>query len=52
VSQEPLGVHGPSVHPDLEVHYDRCSVAWSTHSAGGITQNDCICAARVEALAS
>ena len=38
--------------PDLAVHYDRCVVAWSTHSAGGITLNDCICAAKVEAVAS
>jgi pterin-4a-carbinolamine dehydratase len=25
-------------------------VAWSTHSAGGVTQNDVICAARVDRL--
>jgi 4a-hydroxytetrahydrobiopterin dehydratase len=37
-------------HPDLAVHYDRCVVAWSTHSAGGVTLNDCICAARVDAF--
>ena len=37
-------------HPDLGVHYDRCVVAWSTHSAGGVTLNDCICAAKVEAV--
>jgi 4a-hydroxytetrahydrobiopterin dehydratase len=37
-------------HPDLGVHYDRCVVAWSTHSAGGVTLNDCICAAKVEAI--
>jgi 4a-hydroxytetrahydrobiopterin dehydratase len=35
-------------HPDLSVHYDRCTVAYSTHSAGGITLNDIICAARIE----
>jgi len=39
-------------HPDMAVHYDRCTVAWSTHSAGGVTLNDCICAAKVEALAA
>jgi 4a-hydroxytetrahydrobiopterin dehydratase len=37
-------------HPDLAVGYDRCEVAWSTHSAGGVTQNDVICAARVDRL--
>ena len=44
--------HVEDHHPDLGVHYDRCVVAWSTHSAGGVTLNDCICAARVEAIAS
>ena len=39
-------------HPDLGVHYGRCTVAWSTHSAGGITLNDVICAAKVEGLRS
>ena len=37
-------------HPDLDVGYDHCTVTWSTHSAGGLTRNDFICAARVEAL--
>lgn len=37
-------------HPDLGVHYDRCTVTWSTHSAGGVTLNDVICAAKVEGL--
>lgn len=43
--------HREDHHPDLHVHYDRCTVAWSTHSAGGVTLNDCICAAKVDALA-
>jgi 4a-hydroxytetrahydrobiopterin dehydratase len=38
-------------HPDLAVGFGRCTVAWSTHDAGGITQNDLACAARTEALA-
>jgi 4a-hydroxytetrahydrobiopterin dehydratase len=42
--------HRQDHHPDLSVHYDRAVVAWSTHDAGGITLNDCICAAKVEAL--
>jgi len=37
-------------HPDLGVHYGRCTVTWSTHSAGGITLNDVICAAKVEGV--
>lgn len=37
-------------HPDLSVHYDRCVVRYSTHDAGGLTENDFICAARANAL--
>ena len=39
-------------HPDLSVHYDRCVVRFSTHDVGGLSENDFICAARAEALAS
>jgi len=42
--------HREDHHPDLGVHYDNCAVAWSTHSAGGVTMNDCICAAKTESL--
>ena len=38
-------------HPDLAVGWGRCGVAWSTHDAGGITQNDIACAARSESIA-
>ena len=37
-------------HPDLDVRYNRCGVTFCTHDAGGITLNDLICAARVDAL--
>lgn len=37
-------------HPRLVVEYASCQVRWSTHSAGGITRNDFICAARSDAL--
>jgi len=37
-------------HPDLDVRFNRCGVTFSTHDAGGITLNDLICAARVDAL--
>ncbi len=39
-------------HPALAVSYDRCVVRFSTHSAGGITVNDFICAAKTDALIS
>jgi len=37
-------------HPQMVVEYDRCTVRFSTHSAGGITRNDFICAAKIDAL--
>ena len=37
-------------HPELTVSYRKCTVSFSTHDAGGLTENDFICAARVEAL--
>jgi 4a-hydroxytetrahydrobiopterin dehydratase len=38
-------------HPELTVGYATCRVSWSTHSAGGaLTENDFICAAKVNAL--
>ena len=37
-------------HPDLEVSYKTCRVTYSTHDAGGLTQNDFICAAKIDAL--
>ena len=42
--------HRQDHHPDLSVHYNRVVVVYSTHDAGGVTLNDCICAAKVEAL--
>lgn len=37
-------------HPDLTVTYGKCKVSFTTHDAGGLTENDFICAARVNAL--
>jgi 4a-hydroxytetrahydrobiopterin dehydratase len=37
-------------HPDMEVGYNRCKVTFTTHAAGGLTVNDFICAAKIEAL--
>jgi 4a-hydroxytetrahydrobiopterin dehydratase len=42
--------HREDHHPDLAVGYNRCGVAYSTHDAGGVTVNDCICAAKIERL--
>jgi 4a-hydroxytetrahydrobiopterin dehydratase len=42
--------HREDHHPDLAVGFNRVTVSYSTHDAGGITLNDCICAARIDAL--
>lgn len=44
--------HREDHHPDLQLSYGYCTVRYSTHSAGGITLNDFICAARIEALSA
>ncbi|MFO0567839.1 MAG: 4a-hydroxytetrahydrobiopterin dehydratase [Polyangiaceae bacterium] len=42
--------HREDHHPDLEVFYDRCVVRYTTHAIGGLSENDFICAAKVDAL--
>ena len=37
-------------HPDLEIGYNYCRVEFSTHSVGGLSENDFICAAKLDAL--
>jgi 4a-hydroxytetrahydrobiopterin dehydratase len=42
--------HAEDHHPDLLVSYNRCTVRFNTHSVGGLSLNDFICAAKVDAL--
>jgi len=42
--------HSQGHHPDLEVSYNACRVSYMTHAVGGLSENDFICAARVDAL--
>ena len=42
--------HSEGHHPDLEVSYRSCLVRYTTHVVGGLSENDFICAARVDAL--
>ena len=37
-------------HPDLEVGYNYCNIRYNTHAIGGLSENDFICAAKVDAL--
>ncbi len=42
--------HSEDHHPELAVSYTRCAVTYSTPAIGGLSENDFICAAKVEAL--
>jgi 4a-hydroxytetrahydrobiopterin dehydratase len=42
--------HREGHHPDLQVGYNRCRVSYTTHAVGGLSENDFICAARVDTL--
>lgn len=39
-------------HPDLSVGYNYCYVVYSTHALDGLSQNDFICAAKIDKLLS
>ncbi len=41
--------HQQDHHPDLLVSYNRCTVTYSTHSVSGLSINDFICAAKINA---
>jgi 4a-hydroxytetrahydrobiopterin dehydratase len=38
-------------HPDLEVSYGLCRMKFTTHAIDGLSENDFICAAKVDRLA-
>ncbi len=42
--------HREDHHPDIEVGYNRCRVRYITHAVGGLSDNDFICAAKIDAL--
>jgi len=42
--------HREDHHPDLTVGYKQCRVAYLTHAIGGLSENDFICAAKIDAL--
>lgn len=43
-------IHQQNHHPNIEIGYNKCHVSFTTHSAGGITIFDFICAARINQL--
>jgi 4a-hydroxytetrahydrobiopterin dehydratase len=42
--------HQQDHHPDMTVGYNTLTIVFSTHSVGGLSENDFICAAKVDAL--
>ena len=42
--------HREDHHPDITFGYKTCTVRYSTHAIGGLSDNDFICAARIDAL--
>lgn len=37
-------------HPDLEVGYNYCRVVFTTHAIRGLSENDFICAAKIDRI--
>jgi len=42
--------HQQDHHPDMFVGYSKVTLNFATHSVGGLTRNDFICAARIDLL--
>ena len=42
--------HREDHHPDIAVGYNQCRVTYSTHAINGLSENDFICAAKLDAL--
>ena len=42
--------HREDHHPDVSFGYKQCTVEYWTHAVDGLTENDFICAAKVDAL--
>ncbi len=42
--------HREDHHPDIAVGYNQCKVSYITHAIDGLSENDFICAAKLDAL--
>jgi 4a-hydroxytetrahydrobiopterin dehydratase len=40
--------HQQDHHPDMTISYNTCYIEYSTHSIGGLSENDFICAAKTD----
>ena len=44
--------HQEDHHPDFDAGYHHCRVTFTTHAIGGLSENDFICAAKIDRLIS
>ncbi|MDX2346275.1 MAG: 4a-hydroxytetrahydrobiopterin dehydratase [Legionella sp.] len=44
------GAHHDNHHPDVELGYNYCRVKFMTHALGGLSQNDFICASKIDQI--
>lgn len=42
--------HREDHHPDITLRYNQCRVSYVTHAINGLSENDFICAAKLDAL--
>lgn len=42
--------HQEDHHPDMQIGFNHCHIYYSTHDVGGLSENDFICAAKIEKL--
>ena len=42
--------HAEDHHPDMDVGWGACTVQYATHAISGLSENDFICAAKIDAL--
>ncbi|ARO87321.1 4a-hydroxytetrahydrobiopterin dehydratase [Nitrosospira lacus] len=42
--------HREDHHPDITVSYNKCRVEYTTHAIDGLSENDFICAAKIDTL--
>ena len=42
--------HREDHHPDIELSFNACRIRYRTHAIDGLSENDFICAAKIDAL--
>lgn len=44
--------HQQDHHPYIEISYNHCLIRYTTHALNGLSQNDFVCATKIDALIS